>query len=275
MPDENLPLCACGCGERTTHRPGRKTNRYRHGHWQKSPELRSLQAAQRAARMAPVPLPNPSGLCQCGCGQTTPLAKATRRASNIIRGEHLRFVRGHQHFSRREHDAPVTVEPPNPDGLCMCGCGETTTIAKRTDYRRQTLAGQHVRYIRGHQNHTRRGDKAIQWKGGRAAKHSGYVRAYAPDHPKAVNCYVDEHRLVAEQELGRYLADGEIVHHLNEVRDDNRPENLIVLASHNDHYKLHAFLRAIGLDIHPVEPTDMMERLPVRRLPVIDLGLTA
>ncbi len=32
--------------------------------------------------------------------------------------------------------------------------------------------------------------------------------------------------LVAECLLGRYLADGESVLHINGVRDDNRPENL-------------------------------------------------
>jgi HNH endonuclease len=37
---------------------------------------------------------------------------------------------------------------------------------------------------------------------------------------------VFEHILVAEDLLGRYLLDGEIVHHRNGVRNDKAPENL-------------------------------------------------
>jgi HNH endonuclease len=50
---------------------------------------------------------------------------------------------------------------------------------------------------------------------------------WAPDHPRAgKGSYVFEHVIVMEEKLGRYLLPGESVHHVNGLRDDNRPENL-------------------------------------------------
>lgn len=44
-----------------------------------------------------------------------------------------------------------------------------------------------------------------------------------------------EHRRVAEEKIGRPLRRGEVVHHLNGVTDDNRPENLVVVGSNAEH----------------------------------------
>jgi hypothetical protein len=83
------------------------------------------------------------------------------------------------------------------------------------------------------------GEHARHWKGGRFKDDDGYILVYCPDHPYARNSrYVAEHRLVMEKHLGRYLEPKEYIHHKNEIKDDNRLENL-QLVSYKEHYIIH------------------------------------
>jgi hypothetical protein len=61
----------------------------------------------------------------------------------------------------------------------------------------------------------------------------GYVRKTAPS-----GRHQYEHREIAQKILGRRLQRGEVVHHINGHRSDNRPENLCVMG-YRDHIRYH------------------------------------
>jgi len=81
------------------------------------------------------------------------------------------------------------------------------------------------------------------WKGGKRIGTHGYVWIYCPEHPFATKKYVREHRLVMEKVIKRFLKPEEVVHHINGVKDDNRPENLMLLPNEKEHGKLHYQLK--------------------------------
>ncbi len=91
--------------------------------------------------------PNPSGLCMCGCGQPTPLAKQSDVRKGWVKGKPTRYAYGHN----RSRRSPKNLIGPNPGGLCMCGCGKAAPVAARTTTREGVVKGEPKRYIKGHQ----------------------------------------------------------------------------------------------------------------------------
>jgi hypothetical protein len=68
-----------------------------------------------------------------------------------------------------------------------------------------------------------------------------YPTVFCPDHPAAwPNGYIYIHRLVAEKALGRLLQKTEVVHHLDENKENFSANNLEVLTGQNEHQKKHA-----------------------------------
>lgn len=106
------------------------------------------------------PGPNPSGLCRCGCGQTTTLAKRSGTQKGLVKGQPVRYVRGHE--SRGRGSSAVATSPgPNPSGLCQCGCGQPAPIAKNNDLRYGIVKGRPQRYCLGHA-----GKRCRKWAAG-------------------------------------------------------------------------------------------------------------
>jgi hypothetical protein len=84
---------------------------------------------------------------------------------------------------------------------------------------------------------TMKAENNPSWKGGRI-RTRGYVYIYSPDHPyPSLNgTYVQEHRLVMEKHLRRFLTKDEVVHHINGIKDDNRIENLQLFKTDSEHH---------------------------------------
>ena len=94
-------------------------------------------------------------------------------------------------------------------------------------------------------NKKRTGNKSGTWKGGKTITFQGYVlihRSLIPDEYKYLaneqrNRYAREHRLVMAMNMKRKLTKEDLVHHLNGIRDDNRPENLAIVNKNNHERK--------------------------------------
>uniref|UniRef100_A0A6M3K672 Putative homing endonuclease n=1 Tax=viral metagenome TaxID=1070528 RepID=A0A6M3K672_9ZZZZ len=105
----------------------------------------------------------------------------------------------------------------------------------RTEFKKGTIS-----YSKLHPEIMPRGKNHPQWKGGRYKdKTWGYIFVHKPNHPFAdKRGYIREHRLIIEKQIGRYLHRWEVAHHINSIRNDNRPENLKVM-SKSEHSHLH------------------------------------
>lgn len=79
------------------------------------------------------------------------------------------------------------------------------------------------------------------YKTGSEVKNNGYVYILVEGyHPRKHKGKVAEHVILMEKHLGRFLTSGEVVHHKNGIRTDNRLENLQLCANDGEHFRIHA-----------------------------------
>lgn len=62
----------------------------------------------------------------------------------------------------------------------------------------------------------------------------GYVLIWDSEN-KLKRKRILEHRFIVEKIIGRKLSSKEIIHHINEIKDDNRPDNLYLFKSQMEH----------------------------------------
>ena len=96
-------------------------------------------------------------------------------------------------------------------------------------------------------------EKNPNWGGGRTVRGDGYICVKMPDHPRADkrNGYVAEHILIAERALGRPIPDRAEIHHVNEVKTENRNDNLVICQDTAYHQLLHVRMRIRGFGGNP------------------------
>lgn len=118
---------------------------------------------------------------------------------------------------------------------CDCGCFNLIPLRNWHYEKTQKIP----RFIVGH-------NKEVFFKKGNLhsfktgeCKQGEYILVYSPNHPNAnANNQVKRSRLVMEKHLSRYLNKNEIVHHINEIKDDDRIENL-QLMTNSEHLSYH------------------------------------
>lgn len=94
-----------------------------------------------------------------------------------------------------------------------------------------------------------------------------YLCEFVPGHPRATKeGYVRTHIIIAERKLGRYLQSEECVHHVDEDKYNNQPDNLMVFKTIADHSAFHKGVKAVcedGVWYCPDKRIDDKELCPV------------
>lgn len=159
-------------------------------------------------------------LCECGCGLPAPISPRTHRRYGHVKGEPMRFIRGHATRGRRLTDEQ--------------------RYAAGSSRRGKPMGVEHRRKI----SEAQVGERGNNWQGGRIVRDGRVLLYVGREHPLAdVYGYAYEHRLVASGKLGRALRGDEHVHHVDLDPMNNDPGNLVVLTN-AQHRRLHNRIRA-------------------------------
>jgi len=134
--------------------------------------------------------------------------------------------------------------------LCKCGCGQAASRGK--DY----VSGHNLIHLPRTRKHCEGISKAqkIAWQtkrtrfpiGSMNRDNNGYVRVKVTEGNGE---WRREHELIMEQHLGRELANGESIHHINGIRNDNRIENLCLCKNKSEHKRIEDSCKTLVLSM--------------------------
>jgi hypothetical protein len=90
------------------------------------------------------------------------------------------------------------------------------------------------------------GERNPQWRGGKYKDPDGYIRVLNYNHHRAnSHGYVLEHIAVWEEYHKKQLPKGYLIHHLNGIRSDNRPQNLLAMKNSEHIHQTEPFKKRI------------------------------
>ena len=174
------------------------------------------------------------------------LRSDTKRCRNCRATARKEYLREYDHGKRR--------------GTCV-DCG--ADIGERAERCRQCAN-------RVYSGDGRYGANNSNWKQGRSES-KGYVLVRT-GHVNGGAAYTPQHRLVWEQSHGQTIPKGFVVHHLNGIKTDNRPENLVAMSRHYHHHHPREALRPYETRIAALEEyiRSIGHEPPVGELPEVD-----
>jgi len=145
----------------------------------------------------------------------------------------MAFRKGYQPWNRLEIDETRLVSEYQEDRQAIRRLAKEWGCTIYTLYNRLKALGIARRSGGDASIGTQARENNPNWKGGRWLDAAGYIVVNVGGHQ------IREHRIIAEKTIARKLKTGEVIHHLNGDRADNRPENIEVLPSQSAHMKKH------------------------------------
>jgi hypothetical protein len=164
------------------------------------------------------------GLCKCGCGQTTEVAKINRTERGWIKGQPKDYIKNHHH------------RKPKTTIKCQT-CGKEFKVKPSLVEKMKFCSRECVRHI--DRKKKRKYADLVMW--------DGYLAIYLPEHPRSnISGVVMFHNYLMEQHLGKPIPKGFVVHHIDGNKLNNYISNL-VLVTPSVHGRIHATDKRKGL----------------------------